>query len=165
FAKALWEVREARARDLDRPPFRVMTNDRLRAAARLAAAGEGDLLKLFPGPRSLPGPLATEIRRALDATRRLAPQAWPGPRRNFPSDADPALEQAVLRMKEIRDRTAKTLGLDPVVLASRTVLTAVARALLVEKPSSPERLAASAGISRWRAELLAEGALPLRTPR
>ncbi len=165
FAKALWEVRETRARDLDRPPFRIMTNDRLLAAARLAAAGEGDLLKLFPGPRPLPGPLATEIRRALDAARRLPPHAWPGPRRSSPADADPTLEQTVLRMKEARDRKAKELGLDPGVLASRAVLTAVARTLLVEQASSPERLAASAGISRWRAELLAGGAVSLRTPR
>ncbi|HQR47070.1 MAG TPA: ribonuclease D [Thermoanaerobaculia bacterium] len=71
FVRALWEVREARARALDLPPFRVLTNERLTAAARLAAAGESDLLKLFPGPRPLPGALATEIRRAVDAARRL----------------------------------------------------------------------------------------------
>jgi len=57
-------------------------------------------------------------------------------------------------MKKQRDRTARALGLDPGVLASRAVLTAAARALLLERPSSPERLAAAAGISRWRAGLL-----------
>ena len=155
FVRALWEVREARARALDLPPFRVMTNERLLPAARLAAAGEGDLLRLFPGPRPLPGALATEIRRVLDATRRLPPSAWPAPRRGEAAEADPELERTVEQMKKQRDRTARALGLDPGVLASRAVLTAAARALLLERPSSPERLAAAAGISRWRASLLA----------
>jgi ribonuclease D len=132
-----------------------MTNERLLPAARLAAAGEGDLLRLFPGPRPLPGALAMEIRRALDATRRLPPSAWPTPRRGAASEADPELERAVERMKKERDRKAQALGLDPGVLAPRSVLTAAARALLVERPSNPERLAAVAGISLWRAGLLA----------
>ncbi len=54
----------------------------------------------------------------------------------------------------VRDRKAAALGLDPGVLASRAVLTATAHVLLADRPSSPERLAAAAGISRWRAELL-----------
>jgi len=155
FVRALWDVREARAQALDLPPFRVMTNERLLPAARLAASGEGDLLRLFPGPRPLPGALAMEIRRALDATRRLPPSAWPAPRRGAASEADPELERAVERMKKERDRKAQALGLDPGVLAPRSVLTAAARALLVERPSNPERLAAVAGISLWRAGLLA----------
>lgn len=164
FVRALWEVREARAKTLDRPPFRVLTNDRLLEAARLAAAGEGDLLKLFPGPRPLPGPLATEIRRALDAVRRVPPSDWPGPRRTPPADVDPALEQIVLKMKDVRDRKAKALGLEPGVLASRAVLAAAAGCLVAGRFSSPERLAEASGISRWRAKLLAEGALALRNP-
>jgi ribonuclease D len=154
FVRALWEVREARARALDLPPFRVMTNERLLPASRLAAAGESDLLKLFPGPRGLPGALATEIRRAFEAARRLPPSAWPPPRHAEAAEADPALERVVEELKRERDRKAKALGLSPDVLASRAVLTAAARALLLERPPSPEHLAAAAGISRWRAELL-----------
>ena len=163
FVRAFWSVREARARALDLPPFRVLTNERLLAAARLAAAGESDLLKLFPGPRPLPGALATEIRQAIDATRRLPPSEWPAPRRADSVEADPELDRAVERLKAERDRKARELGLDPGVLASRAVLTAAARALLGERPSTPERLAASAGISLWRAGLLAGGAGALRT--
>jgi ribonuclease D len=154
FVRALWEVREARSRALDLPPFRVMTNERLLHAAKLAAAGQTDFVRLFPGPRSLPGALATEVRRALDAAHRLPPAAWPGPKRGEVVEADPALERAVEKLKKERDRKAAALGLDPGVLASRAVLTAAARALLSERPASPERLAATSGISRWRAELL-----------
>ncbi|HQR47318.1 MAG TPA: hypothetical protein PK598_15055, partial [Thermoanaerobaculia bacterium] len=79
------------------------------------------------------------------------------------AEADPALERAVERMKAARDATAGALGLDPGVLASRAVLTAAARALLAGRPSGPEELAAAAGISRWRAALLAEGASRVRS--
>jgi ribonuclease D len=153
-ARAIWEAREERARAIDAPPFRVLTNERLLHAAKLAAAGATDLRALFPGPRALPGAFAEEIRRALDAARALAPDAWPKPRRAAAVEAEPALERAVEKLKKERDRKAKALKLDPGVLASRSVLTAAARALLEGAPGAPDRLAARAGISRWRAELL-----------
>jgi len=155
YVRAIWEVREARARALDAPPFRVLTNERLLHAAKLAAAGAADLTKLFPGPRPLPGAFAAEVRRALDAARALPPEAWPRPRRSAAAEADPALERAVERLKKERDRKAAALKLDPGVLASRVVLTAAARALLDGVPLSADRLAARAGISHWRARLLA----------
>ena len=55
-----------RARALDLPPFRVLTNERLLLAAKPAAAGERDLKKLFPGPRALPGSFATALGEALE---------------------------------------------------------------------------------------------------
>ena len=154
FVRALWEVREARAGALDLPPFRVLTNERLLHAARLAAAGEGDLVRLFPGPRPLPGAFIPEIRRALASASALPPEAWPKARQRETAEADPALERAVERLRKERDRKAHALKLDPGVLASRGVLTAAARALLAGVPPSPERLAGRAGISLWRAEIL-----------
>ena len=81
FARALWEAREARARALDLPPFRVLTNERLLLAAKPAAAGERDLTKLFPGPRPLPDPFATAVGEALARAAALAPADWPKARR------------------------------------------------------------------------------------
>jgi ribonuclease D len=154
YVRALWEAREERARALDLPPFRVLTNERLLHAARRAAGGEHDLVVLFPGPRPLPGALATDVRRALDAARALPPSEWPGPRRAEPADADPALERAVEALKGTRNRKAEALRLDPGVLAGRSVLTAAARAQLSDPTRDPVRLAERSGISRWRAGLL-----------
>jgi len=53
FARALWEAREERARTLDRPPFRIFTNEKLLSAAARAAKGEGDPAALFPFLRPL----------------------------------------------------------------------------------------------------------------
>jgi ribonuclease D len=155
FVRAIWEARESRARAIDVPPFRVLTNERLLHAAKFAAAGCADLTKLFPGPRPLPGALAAEIRSALDAARALPPVAWPKPRRGAAAQSDPALEREVEKLKKVRDRKAAALKLDPGVLASRGVLTAAARAFLDGVPLSADRLAARAGISHWRARLLA----------
>ena len=154
YVRALWDAREERARALDLPPFRVLTNERLLHAARKAAAGEHDLVVLFPGPRPLPGALAAEVRRALDTARRIPPSDWPGPRRAEPAEADPALERAVESLKGTRNRKAAELRLDPGVLAGRSVLTAAARALVAEPTRDPVRLAERSGISRWRAEML-----------
>ena len=154
FVRALWEVREARARALDRPPFRILTNERLLAAAALAARGERDLSKLFPGPRPLPSPFAHALKAAFEAAAALEPADWPKPRRGERTEADPALEREVDALKKIRDAKAAALGLDPGVLASRASLTAAARVKRAHGRLSAELLAADAGLSRWRAGIL-----------
>lgn len=155
FTRALWEAREARARALDIPPFRVLTNERLLLAAKPAASGEKDLRKLFPGPRPLPDSFATALREALAYASALAPAEWPKARRGERSDVDPALEREVERLKKLRDAKALALGLDPGVLASRAVLTAAARARRANGRLTADLLVQEGGVSRWRAELLA----------
>jgi ribonuclease D len=155
FARALWEAREARARELDLPPFRVLTNERLLLAARPAASGERDLRKLFPGPRPLSDSFKAALGEALVRAAALAPADWPKARRGERSEADPALEREVETLKKSRDAKAASLGLDPGVLASRAVLTAAARARRANGRLTADLLVAEGGMSRWRAELLA----------
>ncbi|MGZ5425738.1 MAG: ribonuclease D [Thermoanaerobaculia bacterium] len=155
FTRALWEAREARARALDRPPFRVLTNERLLLAAKPAAGGEKDLRKLFPGPHSLPDSFATALNEALARAATLAPAEWPKARRGERIEVDPALEREVETLKKSRDAKAATLGLDPGFLASRAVLTAAARARRANGRLTADLLVEEGGLSRWRAELLA----------
>jgi ribonuclease D len=155
FARALWQAREERARSLDRPPFRVLTNERLLPAAKSAAGGETDLAKLFPGPRPLPEALATAVRAALVRAAALPPSEWPKGRRGERVEADPALERDVEVLKKSRDAKAASLGLDPGVLASRAVLTAAAKTRRANGCLTADLLVREDGLSRWRAELLA----------
>jgi ribonuclease D len=155
FVRAFWEARDARARALDRPPFRVLTNDRLLAAAKRAATGEADLSKLVPGPRPLPDAFARALREARAAAAALPPAEWPRVRRGERADLDPDLEREVESLKKRRDATAVALGLDPGVLASKATLTAAARARRGHGAFTADLLVAEAGLSRWRAELLA----------
>ncbi|HEX7528798.1 MAG TPA: hypothetical protein VF425_06790, partial [Thermoanaerobaculia bacterium] len=155
FGRALWEARDTRARALDRPPFRVLTNERLLFAAKLAAGGERDLSKLFPGPRPLPEAFARALREALGSAAALAPSAWPGVRRSERVESDPALERDVETLKKSRDATAVALGLDPGVLASRAVLPGAAKTRRANGRLTADLLVTEGGLSRWRAELLA----------
>jgi ribonuclease D len=155
FARALWDAREDRARALDLPPFRVLTNERLLLAAKPAAAGERDLRKLFPGPRALPGPFASAVGEALARAAALAPAEWPKARRSERIEVDAALEREVETLKKSRDAKAATLGLDPGILASRAVLTVAARARRANGRLTADLLVEEGGLSRWRAELIA----------
>ena len=154
FVRALWEVREARARELDRPPFRVLTNERIIAAARAGARGETAVDALFPG-RPLPPQLVAALAGGIRSAAALLPASWPGPRRGEAFSPDPALEKEVTRLKARRDALAASLSLDPGFLASRTLLTSAARLLLKSGRMEAEALVSEAGFSRWRAALLA----------
>jgi len=155
FARSLWEAREARARALDLPPFRVLTNERLLAAVKPAALGEKNLRKLFPGPRPLPDSFATAVGEALVRAAALEPANWPKARRGERLEVDPALEREVETLKKARDQKAAMLGLDPGILASRAVLTVAARARRDNGRLTADFLVEEGGLSRWRAELLA----------
>ncbi len=153
FLKALWEAREARARALDRPPFRVLVNEKLLDAARKAAAGERDVLKLVSAPR-LPEPLVKSLRDAVASAAALPGEAWPKAKRGERAETDPAIEREVEALKKVRDLKAQALALDPGVLASRALLTAAARVKRAHGRLTAELLASEAGFPRWRAELL-----------
>ena len=155
FARALWEARDARARALDRPPFRILTNERLLLAAKPAATGERNLSKLFPGPRPLPEAFARALQAALEKASELPPSEWPRVRRGERVESDPALERDVETLKKSRDAKANALGLDPGVLASRAVLTTAAKTRRANGRLTADLLVTEGGLSRWRAELLA----------
>jgi ribonuclease D len=154
FAKTLWEARDARARALDRPSFRVLTNEKLLEAAKRAAAGERDLSKLFSGQR-LPDAAARSFKEALAAAAALAPSAWPIARRGARVEPDPSIEREVEALKKARDAKAEALGLDPGVVASRASLAAAARVKRARGGLTADALVAEAGFSRWRAGILA----------
>lgn len=156
FARALFHARDERARETDRPPFRVLTNERLIEVAKRAAAGEASLAVLFPGPRPLPPVFLRSIARALEAARALPPAEWPPARRPTPYEANPPLERAIEALKKKRDALALALGLDPGFLASRALLTSAARAQLESRaPLDAGGLVEATGMSRWRAGILA----------
>jgi ribonuclease D len=156
FLRALWYVRDARARETDRPPFRVLTNERLLGAVKKAAAGETRVAELFPGPRPLPAAFARALGEALAVASALPQSDWPPARRPEPFQSNPALERVVEELKRVRDARAKQLGIDPGVLASRATLASLARARLeAGRRLDAAALAEATGVSRWRAELLA----------
>jgi ribonuclease D len=136
--KAAWHWREAEALAARRPPYFVVSHERLVEIA-------GDAAEAAPGKARLPDQLrpdrARSLRRALAAALASPPRTWP---RSAPR-ATPSrrYDRARLdRLKQRRDIVASELGLEPTVVASRAVL---------------ERLAVDAEdpeVMRWQRALL-----------
>ncbi len=125
-ARALYEWRDELARAADRPPFKIFGNDVIVEVARAKPAGLGALAEIkaiSPGYRKRYGrEILRRMREALANPEELLPQK--GDAR--PWMRDKALESRVSRLKNIRDKKAKELKIDPGVLAPRHVLTAIA---------------------------------------
>jgi ribonuclease D len=117
-------LRERAARERNVPPFRVARDPILIELAKQARLGPDQLgsLRGLPRPWTRGGG-ARALQSAIDRGLELDERDWPapppsrrGPRRSRESEA------RVRRMARERDRVAETLGLEPSVLASRSVL-------------------------------------------
>jgi ribonuclease D len=125
-ARALYDWRDEMARAADRPPFKIFGNDVIVEVARSKAAESEALTEikaLSPAYRKrYAREIVRRVREALALPEEMLPEK---------SDArtwmrDKALESRVSRLKDIRDKKAKELKIDPGVLAPRHVLTAIA---------------------------------------
>jgi ribonuclease D len=70
-------------------------------------------------------------------------------------DRDPDFEQRVNRLREVRERVARELDLDPGFLVSRERLEAIAR----RKPASLEDLRALPELRNWQVDVLGNALL------
>jgi len=142
--------RDAIAAELDRASFRVVSNEALLALSAAPPRTPEELGKV----RGLSQRLVSERGATLLAVieRGLAVPEKDLPR--FPRSerraADPAFDQAVDRLKHLRNAAAERLGLDPGVLCPKGTLEAVARA----RPKSKAALAEIPEIRKWQADLL-----------
>lgn len=146
--RELWRLREATAREKDRPPFKILPDAVLLEVARRTPRRARDVerLRALP-PRWRRGARAAEIvdavERGLAAPPAGLPEAPPrGARRKPPEPALKALLAA-------RDTLAAELGVEPAVLGPRRVIEALhGRFAAGEDPlETPE-------LRRWQASLL-----------
>jgi ribonuclease D len=146
---AVWHWREQQAERLDTPPFKVCSNDLLLKLARAAEEGgaeEAVLASVHLGKRHsrLFPSLSAAVRSGLQRDPRTLP------RRAGRDRGHAALTQAEIalldRIKEDRDRVAARLGIEPTLIANRSLLAQIARA--------PRQL--DAILLPWQADLLRE---------
>ncbi len=142
--------REAIAADLDRASFRVVSNEVLVALATDPPRSVEALHRtrgLAPRLVAERGPSLLEaVGRALSLPDRDLPR-FPRAQRRTP---DPAFDQAVDRLKRVRNDAARRLALDPGVLCPKGTLEAVARA----RPKAAAALAVIPEVRRWQVEVL-----------
>jgi ribonuclease D len=124
--RALYEWRDACARTLDRPPFRVAPNEALVAVARAAPTTPGTLFRVAGLPPSIARRYQADL---LEAVRTGSEREIPrGTRpRPGPGRPDPATEARLASLKQLRSRRAQSLGLEPGVLCPNATLLAIAR--------------------------------------
>lgn len=118
--RALWHWREAESCAWDRPPFHVLSNDRLLAVARAAAARQK--VEAHRMPPSRYGRMKDAIHGALAIPEEDCP-IFIHERKPRPcNEACRRFEQ----LREKRDHIAQQLKLDPTLIASRATLMSVA---------------------------------------
>lgn len=121
YLRALWMWRDAEARRLDRPSFKVIGNaEILSFAEALEAGGEARLPDRFP-PSSV-----RRFIRALQEARSLPESAWPRRAPRVRTERNPEAERRFEQLKELRDRRGEELGIDASLLGSRAVWETIA---------------------------------------
>ncbi len=118
--RGLWQWREVEAEMADRPPFHILQNHQLLAAAINFASGRVPDYKQFSGRRRQTFCDAAKI--ALES-----PQSeWPIMRRRAGIRPSTETLRCAEKLREQRDKSARRLGLEQSFIASRGALEAVA---------------------------------------
>jgi ribonuclease D len=125
-ARALYEWRDSLARAADRPPFKIFGNDIIIEVSKAKASTPealGTIKALVPAHRRR---YEREILRRVKEALALPDEALPEKGEPKQWLRDKALENRIAKLKDIRDKKAKELKIDPGVLAPRHVLSAIA---------------------------------------
>jgi len=146
----LW--RDDVAREKDRATFRVAGNEALLETARRAPRTREDLAAIKGMPRGMAERQGEALLAAIERGLAVADDKLPRFPRAPRWDRDPDFEQRVNRLREVRERVARDLDLDPGFLISRERLEVVAR----RKPASLEDLRAIPEIRNWQVDVMGD---------
>ncbi len=153
--RELWALREAHARRLDRPPFRVLHDERLIELGEKLPQRMIDLEGLDKLPRPWrQGRGAHELLAAIRTGLAVKPEDWPARSkggRSRPLRKTP--DERLLAIREHRDKVAGELGLEPALVGPRAVLEQI-----VERQKAGKDPSATPDLRRWQWELLAPAA-------
>jgi len=156
----LHEWRDKLARAADRPAFKILGNDAILDIAKSRPGSFAELAQIKTLSRyhldRYGRELASITRRALDLREeelpeRGEPKAW---------SRDRELESRVERLKKVRDRIGKQLGIDPSLLAPRHVLTVIAGL----QPATVADLDQVPAMRQWQKQVLGEALLGVLHP-
>lgn len=146
--RELYELREALARALDRPPFKILGEETL---VRLAQAPPADPAGLEGIPGCTPRVIARWGETILSAIARAGalPETSLPTLERHPRPRIPAIvARRIEALREWRKQAAPRFGLEPGLLLPNRLIGAVAAA----GPRDPAALASLDGVRRWRAE-------------
>jgi ribonuclease D len=122
--RELWHWREKEALAANRPPFFILSHEKLVAFAA-AAAERQPIEPIFPrhlSPRRRDG-----VEQAIKKAWHLSPDQFPSIIRNRSRRPSEAERKRYHELEERRDAIAHNLGIDATIIASRSVLGDLAR--------------------------------------
>ena len=119
--RALWEWRDAEAREWDRPPFMVARNQQLIAWAEQLL--QGDRLDL---PRNVKGGRARRLWDFIGKARQIPSSEWPQRRKGSGRRWNHQQEKRFEALAGKRDEAARKLEIEASVIAPRAALEQIA---------------------------------------
>lgn len=143
------EFRDEKARQLDRPPFKVFGNDLLMEIAT-AAPKSMDSLRTVPGFTSnLLSKYGTELLEAVKKGNNVPIEQCPRFERTERTRKSEEEIQRFDRLKKISSRLAEELAIDPAILCTNAALTTIASS----SPSTCEETIAGT-LKSWQRQVL-----------
>jgi ribonuclease D len=153
--RELWNLRETRACRFDRPPFRILHDERLIELAQRSPRERSEVEGLEKLPRAWrQGSRAQELLEAVGAGLALSSEAWPQRARGGRSrSTQKTPDERFVAIRDHRDRVAEQLGIEASLVGPRALLEQIA-----ERLSSGKDPAGTPELRRWQWELLAPAA-------
>ncbi len=142
--------REANAASLDRAPFRILGNAAMLNLARTAPKNQKRLSSTPGVPASAIKRYGPELLKAISAGLATSGKDLPRLRKGKRPEADHAYDSRLERLKALRNKRARDVGLDSGLLCPNGTLQAVARAA----PETVEQLQEISELRRWQISVL-----------
>jgi ribonuclease D len=152
--------RDATALKLDRATFRVVSNEVLFDAARVAPTSKDVLGKIKGMPRGILERAGDDVLAAIARGQDVPEADLPRFPKSARWDRDPDFDVKVGALKAVRDEAAARLDLDPGVLCSRDRMEQVARLL----PAEVAVIEQIPEFRKWQIGVLGEGFVKALAP-
>jgi len=130
--------RDVLARKADRPPFKVMGNDTMVDIAKEKPATLRDLVALRSVSRYHADRYGRELAAIVKSAMEIPETDLPERNEPKPWIRDKQLESRINRLKDVRDRHARELKIDPSILSARHILAAIATSGTLDVPNMRE---------------------------
>lgn len=148
----LLQFRDQRSRTLDRPPFKVLSNETLRVLAESKPAALQDLNGVPGLPARSVERYGRDILKAVANGLAVPESLLPSISRPARPERDAEREQRLKRLKRWREGKAQTLGIDAGVLVNNALLETLAK----EVPRTLDELDELPVMRRWQKGALGE---------
>ena len=155
--EALLEFRQFVARKKDRPLFKILSNEALMKIVMARPANLEELNKAGALSLKQKNMFGNKIIRIIHAAMHIPPKELPVYPKKRPPVVDHAVPDRIKAIKDWRDILAKELKLNPSLLFSKSMLTAIAAV----KPARMEQFDQIAEMRQWQKKEFGEQILSL----